>query len=365
MRWTIFHLSCAVLISLLTLDSSNAQTLSDCRPPPPMRPNVKPGIVGLDLSNDGRTLLVAGGDGMIRFVDMTSGHVLRALVGHTNAVYLAIFNHDEKLIASSSRDLTARVWDWGSGHELWKASGFRCSVKAVAFSPDSRLLAVAGNDGMLKLYEVKSGKQLQSLLHINSATVDMSVYSVAFGRDASRVYAGNGDGTISEWDTASGKETRTWKAHQGNAFKLEFNPDRSVLASLGFDGYVRLWDIATARELRSLSMARTPEAVIVPTALAFSNDGKLLAASSVGLDQKQTTYLFIQTLVWSTKGGEKLFTLEGHKFDIPALIFSRDDRFLLTGGVDTTIKFWDMKTGSLSKTFTLPTNDGVARPAAH
>ncbi|MCA1627104.1 MAG: WD40 repeat domain-containing protein [Acidobacteria bacterium] len=331
-----------------------------------MRPNVKPGVVGLDLSNDGKTLLVAGGDGVIRFVDMTSGRVLRALVGHANAVYLAIFNHDEKLIASSSRDLTARVWDWGSGHELWKASGFRCSVKAVAFSPDSRLLAVAGNDGMLKLYEVKSGKELQSLLHINSATVDMSVYSVAFGRDASKVYAGNGDGTISEWDTASGTETRTWKAHQGNAFKLVFSPDHALLASTGGDGYVKLWDVTTAREVRSLSMTRTPEeAVIVPTALAFSNDGKLLAASSVGLDQKQTTYLFVQTLVWSTKGGEKLFTLEGHKVDVPALIFSKDDRFLLTGGVDTTIKFWDMKTGRLSKTFTLPTNEGVARPGAH
>src|SRR5688572_18338753 len=189
MRLTIFHLSCAIFVSLLTLNSSNAQTLSNCQPSPPMRPDVKPGIVGFDLSRDGRTLLVANGDAMIRFVDMTSGHVLRSLVGHRNAVYLAIFNHDEKLIASSSRDTTARVWDSMSGRELWKASGFRCSVKAVAFSPDSRLLAVAGNDGMLKLYDAKNGKELHSLMHANSATGEMAVYSVAFGRDASKVYA--------------------------------------------------------------------------------------------------------------------------------------------------------------------------------
>jgi WD40 repeat protein len=293
---------------------------------------------------------------------MTSGHVRRTFTGHTNAVYRAIFSHDEKLIASSSRDLTARVWDWTSGHELWRATGFRCSVKAVVFSPDSRLLAVAGNDGMVKLYEVKTGKELRSLVHINSATVDMSVYSLAFGRDATKVYAGNGDGTISEWDTTSGKETRTWKAHQGIAFKLVFSPNYSLLASIGGDAYAKLWEATTGREIRSLSMIRTSEAVVVPTEVAFSNDGKLLAASSVGLDQKQTTYLFIETLVWTANTGKKLFTIEDHKVDVPALIFSKDNRYLLTGSVDTTVKFWDMKTGRLSKTFTIPSNQAVAPP---
>jgi len=40
-------------------------------------------------------------------------------------------------------------------------------------------------------------------------------------------------------------------------------------------------------------------------------------------------------------------------FDIDGLIFTRDDRFLLTGSVDTTIKFWDMKTGHLSRTISI------------
>ena len=47
-----------------------------------------------------------------------------------------------------------------------------------------------------------------------------------------------------------------------------------------------------------------------------------------------------QALVWNVEAGQKLFTIEGHKFDIDGPIFTRDDRFLLTGSVDTTIKFW-------------------------
>lgn len=311
MRLAIFCSSWVALISVFALGSTQAQTLSNCQPPRPISPTVKPGVSGLDLSRDGRTLLVATGDGMIRFVDLTGGHILRALVGHRNAVYRATFSHDEKLIASSSRDLTARVWDWMSGRQLWRATGFRCSVKAAVFSPDSRLLAVAGNDGMIKIYEAKTGKELRSLIHINSATVDMSVYALAFGRDASNVYAANGDGTISEWDTTSGKETQTWKAHEDHVSGLAFGPDHSLLASTGGDAYVKLWDPATGREVRSFSMVRMPEAVVRPTALAFSNDGKLVAASSPGLDQKRTTYLYIQTLVWTANTGDKLFTIEG------------------------------------------------------
>ena len=351
----IFGLKGLSLIGLLSLGSCQAQTLSRCRATPPMSANVKPGVAGLSLSRDGKTLIVAGGDAKIRFVDLTTGEEQRTFTGHTNAIYRAIFSPDERLLASSSRDLTARIWDVSTGRELWKLTGFRCSVKAVAFSPDGRLLAAAGNDGMVKLYDVKTGKEVRSLVHINSADIDMSVYSVKFGRDSQKVYAGNGDGTISEWDVATGKETRVWKAHDRTAFKVAFSPDYSLLASFG-DSVVKLWDTRTWREVRSLSMIR-PDAVNLSSEVTFSNDGKLIAASNVGLDQKQTNYLYVQTIVWDVNSGEKLFTIEGHKFDVDGLVFTQDNQFLLTGSVDTTIKFWDMKTGKLSKTFTMPANE--------
>ena len=99
----------AVVITLCSC-SFDAQTRSNCQPPPPMPPNVKPGVGGLTLSRDGKTLLVATGDGKIRFVDLNTSEIKRTLSGHTNMVYVANFSPDEKLLASSSRDLTARIW---------------------------------------------------------------------------------------------------------------------------------------------------------------------------------------------------------------------------------------------------------------
>jgi WD40 repeat protein len=340
------------LVALLTIASSQAQTLSNCRPTPPLLPNPKPGVAGLSLTRDGKTLVVAAGDARIRFMDMSTGAVERTLTGHTNVVYRAIFNGNEKLLASSSRDRTARIWDMATGRELQQLGGFRCSVKAVEFSPNGSMIAASGNDGMLKIWDVKTGKELKSLVHVNSADIDMAVYSVAFGRDGRKVYGGNGDGTISEWDVASGKETRVWKAHENTAFRLLFSPDYRFLASFG-DSVVKLWDTSTWREVRSMSMIRTPGVIVRSSTIVFSHDGKLIAASDAGFD-KQNNYLYIQAIVWNAKTGEKLFTLEGQKWDIDGLVFTRDDRFLLTGSVDTTIRFWDMKTGKVARTLTVP-----------
>jgi WD40 repeat protein len=348
----ILYVNCVGFILLLSLSSNQAQTRSNCRPSPPLPPNAKPGIGGLTLSRDGKTLVVAAGDGTIRFVDIATGETQRILTAHTNMVYKATFSPDEKLLASSSRDRTARIWDAATGRELQKLNGFRCSVKAIEFSPNGRLLAASGNDGMLKVWDVKTATELKSLVHKDSPDLDMATYSFVFSRDGKKIFAGNGDGTISEWDVAAGKENRVWKAHDQSTFRLLFSPDYRILASFG-DSVVKLWDTSNWRELRSMVMTREPAASAISSTIAFSNNGELIAASNIGLDPKQNTYVYVQTLVWRVTTGEKLFTLEGHKFDVGGLVFSRDDRFLLTGSVDTKIKFWDMKTGQEARTLTM------------
>jgi hypothetical protein len=154
----VLHLSCVIALLLLSFTSCSGQSVSRCQPERDLPKNPKPGVVGLNLSRDWKTLVTAGADGKIRIWNVATGQVERTLSGHTNSLYKADFSPNEKLLASSSRDRTARIWDFATGRELHKLTGFRCSVKSVAFSPNGKTLAVVGNDGMLKLWMSKQGK---------------------------------------------------------------------------------------------------------------------------------------------------------------------------------------------------------------
>ena len=69
--------------------------------------------------------------------------------------------------------------------------------------------------------------------------------------------------------------------------------------------------------------------------VAFSPDGKILASSSA-----DSTIKF-----WQVDSGSELRTLQGHSGAVMSLAFSGDGKMLVSGGLDTTVKTWDVVTG--------------------
>lgn len=110
-----------ILITLCAC-AINAQTQSGCRPSPPMSPNAKPGIGGFgSLTPNGKTLLVATGDGKIRFVDLDTGETTRILTfslsGHKFDVNGLVFTRDDRFLLTGSVDRTIKFWDMSNGRE--------------------------------------------------------------------------------------------------------------------------------------------------------------------------------------------------------------------------------------------------------
>jgi WD40 repeat protein len=64
--------------------------------------------------------------------------------------------------------------------------------------------------------------------------------------------------------------------------------------------------------------------------------------------------VYVRTYVWDIETGKKLFTLEGQKFDVGGLVFTPDNRYLLAGSVDQTIKIYDLQTGKEARTLRAP-----------
>ncbi|THU93458.1 tricorn protease domain 2-containing protein [Dendrothele bispora CBS 962.96] len=77
------------------------------------------GIISINLSCDGRTLVSGDVEGNIKLWDLFSGkEVDISIEGHDEQVNSVAFSADGKKIVSGSSDKTIRLWDTATGAQI-------------------------------------------------------------------------------------------------------------------------------------------------------------------------------------------------------------------------------------------------------
>ncbi len=295
------------------------------------------------FSPDGLSLATARGK-RVRFWDAVRFKPLSELMqGHDGEVYSVAFSPDSKTVASGSADTTVRLWDTASRMPLGEPlRGHENGVSSVAFSPDGKTLASAGYDNTVRLWDVASRKPLGEALHGHQS----AVYSVAFSLDGQTLASGSYDKTVQLWDVASRKPIgEPLRGHDSVVYSVAFSPDGKTLASGGWDQTVRLWDIASRKPvgepLHQQAKLFGSEVFSPVSSLAFSHDGKTLAAGS----GNKTVVL------WDMASRPPSGTpLGGHAGGVTAVAFSPDGQSLATGSQDKSLRLLSINHGELAIT---------------
>ncbi len=216
-----------------------------------------------------------------------------------------------------------------------KLIGHTGRLFSVAFSADSRLLASAGQNNEVKLWSLITQQEIKSFNHNGGG-------EVFFLANDQQLALSNGE----VWNIESGEIVH---AAATNHSECTFSSDGRWMALVPSNLPIELWNTATWQIERTLD--KHSDAVI---GMAFSADSSLLATgSALGPDDIAD----ISIKLWDVAGGRELFTLESHRTDIHAVAFSPDGSLLVSGGIDPTVKIWDVKSGQLIRS--LQSGEGV------
>ncbi len=200
------------------------------------------------------------------------------------------------------------------------------------FSNSNRLL-VASSD--FKVHDLDAGQANPTSRELSAHTSYVTSVRLAGRVPVSCSY----DGRLIWWDLDRRQPTRTVEAHTRYARQLAVSPDGTKIASVGDDMVCRIWDAASGRKLHELRghQERTPQHL--PSMLyccTFSADGRLLATGDrVGHLVVWDAGTGRQLAAVEAPG---LYTWDGVQRNrsiggVRALAFSPDGRHLAAGGV--------------------------------
>jgi WD40 repeat protein/predicted Ser/Thr protein kinase len=191
----------------------------------------------------------------------------------------------------------------------------------TAISPDVRLLALR-SEGRPVIMDLQQ-RCLITTLEADSTGPD----PMMFTHDSKLlITAGSADGAIRLRYVLT-RQTVGWlRGHPDRVRALALSPDGLLLASAS-EATIRLWNLATRTAADHPVLTGNNGDI---GALAFSSDGKTLAAGSFDGPIK----------LWSVPGRQEIGSLKGHLSVIYGLAFSPDGQTLASTSFDHAVRLW-------------------------
>ena len=295
------------------------------------------------FTRDGKHLVSAGSDKVVRVWDVATGEPVRIIRGEigdgpAGKIYAAALSPDNRylavggwLVGNPESRRAIRLHDFKTGNVVSLLKGHTRVIHDLAFSRDGRYLASGSADKTVRIWDVEQRKELHTL----SGHQD-NVYAVGFSPDGQRLVSGSNDDTLRLWDVGEGALIREMLGHQDKVRAATFSPEGRYIASGSYDKTVRLWNAKTGQFMKVFD-----EAGMEVDSLAFSPDGQRLLGSGVSGRK-------YDCVVFSVRSGEVITRFSKHDNVVIATAISPDGSTAATaGGNDKPIYLWDIETGNV------------------
>jgi WD40 repeat protein len=232
-------------------------------------------------------------------------------------------------VSSSSADFTINICHLKTNKTIRKYTGHNHSVYGLD-QIDFDTMVSGSFDGTIQIWKISTGKCVRKINvseRINSVKVLPNGFQIVCGLNTY-------NNSLRIYNYSTGDLIKTLDGHTNNVNSIDILNEQMVISS-GDDFKVIIWDLLTY----AIKYNLTEHGKYVKCVKRLSSN---LAASG---DSEGTI------IIWNWLTGKRILTLSGHQ---NMLYFSSLDLFdsqtLISGSLDKTIKFWNIKNGTLIKT---------------
>ena len=220
-----------------------------------------------------------------------------SLKGHTSEVFICSWNPTTDLLASGSKDSTARLWQIPHGRSGPPASEMCMKTTQI-------------------LKHVRDGTKVKE--HKDVTTLD-------WNSDGTLLATGTFDGQARIW-TKDGELKSTLTKHAGPIFSLKWNKSSNYLLSGSVDKTAIVWDAREGTVKQQFEFHKQPTLDVDwrdETVFATCSSDKMIHVCELGLDEPKETF-------------------QGHQDEVNAIKWDPSKRFLASCSDDGTAKLWSI-----------------------
>jgi WD40 repeat protein len=288
-------------------------------------------ISALAVSRDGTIALTGSGDGTVRIWDLAEGTCLRMLTGHTNTVLSADLADAALGIAvTADTDGATRIWELASGRCLRTVPGEAATISKVLASATGRFVVRASRDAVdawtLTASRNAPFQPCRSRTAIELSDTDALVDGLI--RDALQ---SNQEGDAERALTIL-QSARSQPGHERTAEIMA--AWHRVVPAAGPGAFRTAW---VSRVIPGSDGDRVNDICVAPDSAHVLTAGPGNAARVHAFDS-----------------GELEAELTGHTDTVLAVRTDPTGRFAITGGLDGTVRVWDLPTGEQVRILTEP-----------
>ena len=296
------------------------------------------GIDAIAWSPDNARIAYSGQGASIVIWDRESKKAVgKPLRGHTGHVLSLAFSRDGHTLASGGSDGVVVLWDAASFQVIDRIRDNRAAVSSLSFSSRGKNLLSSGSlDRTVGIYEITIDQPLYTGLDSKISEVK----ALAFTDPATLWLAGNLDGDITVVEAQNGEITPGLSL-PGEASAMAIDPASQRLATGSKDGAISVMDLQTGDQIS----APTSTAGSIGQ-MTFSSDSTILALVICSQQDSAGTCQHSEVAFIDVSSGANLNTLDVSQAgpDL-SIAFDPSGKFLVTGGADGTVRFWDIESG--------------------